>query len=260
LLSAETPLALEYTIRPAIESIAPDGRVIRHASSIYADKTLQISWLADSVDPGIRLIDIPIEHGQYYESHTSENDTGAGEFQTPTQPWLPAVRNQDVISLLDRGPFPLGHASGISADGRWIAGTLLSQILTGYESVAVRWDREVLTILPPLAGYDEAAASSVNSDGLAIGTSRQNVAPYDAAPTLWDVSGTPHNLLDLLETDKIAYPVYPVAMDQQGRIVAQGYEQIDGLWYDKAFFLTPIPEPAMIGVVVMLGVGLRRVR
>jgi hypothetical protein len=95
---------------------------------------------------------------------------------------------------------------------------------------------------------------------VALGLSLRTIEPIDLAPTIWDEQGLPHNLRDLIETDKTIHLEHSLWIDERGRIVVQGYEQIDGRWNAKAFFLTPIPEPAMIGVVAMLGGGLRRVR
>jgi hypothetical protein len=261
LRQARTPLYALDDIPFAVPSIAPDGRALSHVQSIDARYNLQVSWQADSVEPDLRLIRTPDAGGRMIEWDTNGLDMGVGEYESQVlDAYVPGLRMGDTIRLLDRADYSRGYAGGISESGRWIAGTLLRETSDGYKLAAVRWDHEELTFLSPLPGYQDSGTASINNHGIAVGRSHQRIEPFGLGPTIWDEQGLAHNLRDLIETDKIVHLENPLWIDARGRIVVQGYEQINGRWSAKAFFLTPIPEPATIGVVAMLGLTLRRVR
>jgi hypothetical protein len=258
---AQSDLYFFETVPGNISSITPGGRVVG-LHPAYPDHTnLKVTWEADGVTPTVVPITTPNQFDRYEEHRASDTDRGVGAmYPNFSDPSVPAMRNQGVLRPLPMAGRNTGVANGISSDGRFAVGGAVTRVDDStylQDHVAILWTDEGHTVLPMPDWGLVSGATDVNRRGEIVG----GVGDEErSSRVFWDAQGNVHELESLLVTDRTMGLVYVSQIDDQGRILVEGWEQIEGRYYNRWFFLTPIPEPAMIGVIVMLGVGLRRVR
>jgi hypothetical protein len=258
---AKSDLYFFDTVPGNISSITPSGRVVGVHRAYARYTNLVVTWEADGVTPTVVPITTPNQFDRYEESRSSDTGRGVGRMN-PNQHErsVPAMRDQGVLRPLPMAGRNTGGAHGISRDGRFAVGNALTRLDDFTElpdHAAILWTDEDYTVLPIPYWALQSGASVVNSLGQVVGGVGNDER---SAVAFWDSQLNVYELESLLVTDRTMGLYYAYMIDDQGRILVEGWEVIEGLYYDKRFFLTPIPEPAMIGVVAMLGLTLRRVR
>jgi len=99
---------------------------------------------------------------------------------------------------------------------------------------------EVMTDLGTYSGR-KSYAEAVNNEGLVAGYS-------DGRAVMWE-DGTLHDLNDLIPSDSNWFLMHAFDINDAGQIVGYGY--VDGLILNRAFLLTPIPEPAALSLAAI---------
>jgi hypothetical protein len=244
-----------------ISSITPSGCVVGLHRG-YPDFTyLMVTWEADGVTPTVVPITTPNQFDRYEESRSSDTGRGVGHlYPNQDNRSVPAMRDQGVLRPLPMAGRNTGGAHGISRDGRFAVGNALTRLDDFTElpdHAAILWTDQGHTVLPIPDWALQSGASVVNSLGQVVGGVGNDER---SAVAFWDSQLNVYELESLLVTDRTMGLYYAYMIDDQGRILVEGWEVIEGLYYDKRFFLTPIPEPAMVGVVALLGILSHRVR
>ncbi len=120
---------------------------------------------------------------------------------------------------------------------------------------AFTWQNGTMTDLGTLGG-DDSYAFAINEAGQIVGSSE--TPGGDLHATIW-IDGTASDVNDLIP-DGSGWDYITEAFDinDSGQIV--GYGRLEGGIFDRAFLLTPIPEPATLSLLALGGVVVFRRR
>lgn len=99
-----------------------------------------------------------------------------------------------------------------------------------------------MTPEPPFVPY--SVANDINNAGLVVGIANEMDAER---AVLWDETGARHNLSALIASGPSGWTLLSAnAINERGQIVGIGR---DPSGIERGFVLTPIPEPAGIGLI-----------
>jgi len=118
---------------------------------------------------------------------------------------------------------------------------------------AFLWENDVMTDLGVITGTDSSVAEGINDSGLVVGTSHNYdpVTNQDHRAYLWDSVNGMQDLNDMLDSSGAGWTLKGCRdISNAGHIVGWGVNP-DGS-QQRAFLLTPIPEPSTFA---LLGIG-----
>ncbi|MCJ7543301.1 MAG: PEP-CTERM sorting domain-containing protein [Phycisphaerae bacterium] len=111
--------------------------------------------------------------------------------------------------------------------------------------------------VPPGGSSLGAYATAINASGVIVGWAGTGSPPGTAC--LWS-EGAALDLNALIAPDSDWQLMYASDINDLGQIVGYGSHKIAGEWYERAFILTPIPEPATVALLLAGGLALLRRR